>query len=269
MKPIPSLHTYNGTVFELVDQALEFVMSRVDFMIGRRGGPTAAAPTKPEFPSDAIQEALVNAVCHRDYTSNACVQVMLFRDRLEIINPGSLPKGTTKEDLYRVHDSNPRNEVIALAMSWTSYVEKSGSGTGEIIDKCRDHGLATPIYDPTEGFFKTIIWRNGYGPAASRHPVGTQSAPSQRAQSKGTVRGPSQGPKSEARVNDLSQGARKGPERAQKALSQGAKLAPSRGAESRGPSQGPESGGRGQEVWTFACGAAVDSDSDSFCVAQA
>ena len=78
--------------------------------------------------------------------------------------------------------------MIALAMSWTSYVEKSGSGTGEIIDKCRDHGLATPIYDPTEGFFKTIIWRNGYGPAASRHPVGTQS--------KGTVEGHSQGPKS-------------------------------------------------------------------------
>ena len=211
VKPIPSLHTYNGTVFELVDQALEFVMSRVDFMIGRRGGPTAAAPTKPEFPRDAIQEALVNAVCHRDYTSNACVQVMLFRDRLEIINPGSLPKGTTKEDLYRVHDSNPRNEVIALAMSWTSYVEKSGSGTGEIIDKCRDHGLAMPIYDPTEGFFKTIIWRNGYGPAASRHPVGTQSALSQgtksalsrRAESRGRVKGPERAQK-------------KGPERAQK-----------------------------------------------------
>ena len=216
VKPIPSLHTYNGTVFELVDQALEFVMSRVDFMIGRRGGPTAAAPTKPEFPSDAIQEALVNAVCHRDYTSNACVQVMLFRDRLEIINPGSLPKGTTKEDLYRVHDSNPRNEVIALAMSWTSYVEKSGSGTGEIIDKCRDHGLATPIYDPTEGFFKTIIWRNGYGPMSKRYPGvgpsrGIQSAPGQRAQSGARVRGP---------------------ERAQKALSLGTKSALSRGTKS-------------------------------------
>lgn len=108
-------------------------------------------------------------------------------DKAVIINPGSLLKGTTKEDLYRVHDSNPRNEVIALAMSWTSYVEKSGSGTGEIIDKCRDHGLATPIYDPTEGFFKTIIWRNGYGPAASRHPVGTKS--------RGRVKGPSQGPR--------------------------------------------------------------------------
>ena len=82
-----------------------------------------------------------------------------------------------------------------MQFSWTSYVEKSGSGTGEIIDKCRDHGLATPIYDPTEGFFKTIIWRNGYGPMSKRGPVDglnrvTQSeGPSQRAQSKGTVKG--------------------------------------------------------------------------------
>ena len=123
---------------------------------------------------------------------------------------------------------NPRNEVIALAMSWTSYVEKSGSGTGEIIDKCRDHGLAMPIYDPTEGFFKTIIWRNGYGPATSRHPVGTQSASSQGARSKG----PSRGPKSGARVG--------GPERAQKL----AQKALSQGAESKGRVKGPSQRGR-------------------------
>ena len=124
--------------------------------------------------------------------------------------------------------------MIALAMSWTSYVEKSGSGTGEIIDKCRDHGLATPIYDPTEGFFKTIIWRNGYGPTAKRDPVKGPSqraqsdGPCQRAQSKGTVSGPSQGPsrgpesrgpsqrgrveraQSEGTVGDPSQGAQSG-----------------------------------------------------------
>ena len=110
---------------------------------------TAAAPTKSEFPRDAIREAIVNAVCHRDYTSNACVQVMLFRDRLEIINPGPLPQGISVEDLYRTHDSVPRNSLIARAMSWTSYVEKSGSGTGVIIDKCTEHGLARPEFDPT------------------------------------------------------------------------------------------------------------------------
>ena len=163
VKPIPSLHTYHGTVFELVDQAVDFVMSRVDFAVGAHDGENAAAPTRSEFPRDAIREAIVNAVCHRDYTSNACVQVMLFRDRLEIINPGPLPRGITVEDLYRTHDSIPRNSLIARAMSWTSYVEKSGSGTGEILDKCVEYGLARPEFDPTTGFFKTIIWRAGIG----------------------------------------------------------------------------------------------------------
>ena len=153
-----------------------------------RGGP------RPNLPR-STREAIVNAVCHRDYTSNACVQVMLFRDRLEIINPGPLPQGISVEDLYRTHDSVPRNSQIARAMSWTSYVEKSGSGTGVIIDKCTEHGLARPEFDPTSGFFKTIIWRTGSdaakGPsrgAQSRGRVkGAESWPSQMAQSNGPV----------------------------------------------------------------------------------
>ena len=223
VKPIPSLHTYHGTVFELVDQAVDFVMSRVDFAVGAHDGESAAAPTRSEFPRDAIREAIVNAVCHRDYTSNACVQVMLFRDRLEIINPGPLPRGITVDDLYHTHDSIPRNSLIARAMSWMSYVEKSGSGTGEILDKCVEYGLARPEFDPTTGFFKTIIWRAGIGNrvkgpsrrglvrgpshvgpkkraqeadprnGAGRHPVGTQSRHPVEGASQGLVEGASQG----------------------------------------------------------------------------
>ena len=218
VKPIPSLHTYHGTVFELVDQAVDFVMGRVDFAVGAHDGENAAAPTKSEFPRDAIREAIVNAVCHRDYTSNACVQVMLFRDRLEIINPGPLPHGISVEDLYRTHDSVPRNSLIARAMSWTSYVEKSGSGTGVIIDKCTEHGLARPEFDPTSGFFKTIIWRNGSG----------TEGPGQGAQSRGRVGGPSQ----KGRVVAQS----RGPVAAQ---SRGPVRGPSQGAQSRGPVRGP------------------------------
>ena len=163
-KPLPALHTYNGTVFEQIDQALDFVMSRVDFYVG--APKKAAAPTKPEFPDDAIREAIVNAVCHRDYTDSGCVQVMLFKDRLEIINPGTLPRGWTAKDLVRSHDSRPHNELLALAMSWTSYVEKSGSGTTDIIAKCRSWGLGAPEYYPETSDFKTVIWRRGFGPDA-------------------------------------------------------------------------------------------------------
>ena len=133
----------------------------------------------------------VNAVCHRDYASNACVQVMLFRDRLEVINPGCLPKGTTVEDLSISHDSNPRNHVIARAMSWTSYVEKSGSGTGEIIRLCREAGLADPTFESKTGHFKTIIWRRGYGLGSKS---GTQVRGLSQGSSQGRVKRPSEGP---------------------------------------------------------------------------
>jgi len=47
------------------------------------------APVAYEIPPEVISEAIVNAIAHRDYTSNASVQVMLFSDRLEVWNPGN------------------------------------------------------------------------------------------------------------------------------------------------------------------------------------
>jgi len=58
-------------------------------------------------------EAIVNAVAHKDYTSNASVQVMLFADRLEVWNPGELPPSLTPERLREPHPSIPHNPLIA------------------------------------------------------------------------------------------------------------------------------------------------------------
>lgn len=93
-KPIPSYQIYKGTVFELVDQALDFVLSKIARTVGTRAA-GAQAPVDYELPREAVAEAIVNAVAHRDYTSNASVQVMLFADRLEIWNPGELPPQLT------------------------------------------------------------------------------------------------------------------------------------------------------------------------------
>ena len=82
-KPIPSYQIYKGTVFELVDQAVDFVMSKITRTVGTRAaGP--AAPVDYELPRDAVAEAIVNAVAHRDYASNASVQVMLL-DRKSVV----------------------------------------------------------------------------------------------------------------------------------------------------------------------------------------
>ena len=82
-KPIPSYQVYKGTVFELVDQAVDFVLSKINRSIGTRAE-SVRAPRTYEIPPEVVTEAIVNAVAHRDCTGNGSVQVMLFADRLEV-----------------------------------------------------------------------------------------------------------------------------------------------------------------------------------------
>ena len=159
-KPFPSYHIYHGTVFEQIDQALDFVMSRVDHWVGARdAAKSAQAPARSEFPIEAVREAIVNAVCHRDYTDDGSVQVMLFRDRLEVLNPGTLPRGWTAANLLQTHDSKPHNGILATAMQWAGYVEKSGYGTEDIVRKCKAWGLRVPEYHPSAVDFRLVLWR--------------------------------------------------------------------------------------------------------------
>ena len=113
-KPLPAYQICRGTLFDMIDQATAFVMDRVDLEVGTRAeGRTASVPTNYELPPDAVKEAIVNAVVHRDYTSKGSVQVMLFRNRLEVWNPGQLPYGLTVSKLLEPHKSLPANPLIA------------------------------------------------------------------------------------------------------------------------------------------------------------
>ena len=144
---------------ELADQAIRFVMTHISNWVGTRSsGDTAEVPTKFELPYDAVKEAIVNAVCHRDYTSHESVQVMLFADRLEVWNAGRLPEGLTVEKLKGAHPSLPPNELLALPMYLKGYIEKSGTGTEDMIEKCRAWGLRDPVFNE-DGDFRVVIWR--------------------------------------------------------------------------------------------------------------
>jgi predicted HTH transcriptional regulator len=166
-KPIPSYQVYRGTVFELVDQAIDFVMSKITRSVGTRAeGPQA--PVEYELPRQAVAEAIVNAVAHRDYASNASVQVMLFADRLEVWNPGELPPPLTLEQLRRPHASIPRNPLISEPLFLAHYVERAGTGTLDMIALCREAGLAEPEFRQDGGQFVQTIWRDWLtGPVVS------------------------------------------------------------------------------------------------------
>jgi hypothetical protein len=144
-KPIPFYQVYKGTVFELVDQAVDFVLSKINLAVGTRAAGTQA-PVAYEMPPEVVREAIVNAVAHRDYTSNGSVQVMLFADRLEVWNPGTLPPSLTLAQLRQPHGSVPGNPLLAEPLYLTKYIERMGTGTGDMIERCRKADLPEPEF---------------------------------------------------------------------------------------------------------------------------
>jgi predicted HTH transcriptional regulator len=157
-KPIPSYQIYKGTVFELVDQAVDFVMGKLARAVGTRAQ-SNQAPVTYELPREVVAEAIVNAVAHRDYASNASVQVMLFADRLEIWNPGELPQPLTLARLRVAHPSIPRNPLVAEPMFLASYTEKAGTGTVDMIHRLKAAGLPAPEFVQDGGFFVQRVRR--------------------------------------------------------------------------------------------------------------
>lgn len=164
-KPIPSYKVFKGDVFELVDQAVDFVLSKLDYSIGTREK-EVNIPGEYEIPKEIVAEAIVNAVAHRDYTSNGSVQVMLFRDRLEIWNPGTLPLGWTTEKLKKMHTSVPANPLLAEPMYLAGYIERLGTGTADIVRIAREAGLKEPEFEQDDAF-RTVLYR----PMTVKEPI--------------------------------------------------------------------------------------------------
>ncbi|MBR4842348.1 MAG: hypothetical protein IK006_04560 [Bacteroidaceae bacterium] len=94
----------------------------------------------------AVTEAIVNAVVHRDYASTGSVQVMLFKDRLEVWNPGRLPQGITIVKLGGEHQSIPVNPLLARPVYLAGYIEQLGTGTTDLINRCVGLGLKRPEF---------------------------------------------------------------------------------------------------------------------------
>ncbi len=158
-KPIPSYQVYKGDLFELVDAAIDFVMGKLNREVGTRAV-SNEAPVTYEIPRDAVAEAIVNAIAHRDYSSNASVQVMLFSDRLEVWNPGCLPPSLTIDSLRRPHASIPHNPLIAESLFLTRIVERAGSGILDMIELCAESGLRPPEFRQDAGSFVQTLWRS-------------------------------------------------------------------------------------------------------------
>ncbi|MCP4578247.1 MAG: DUF4062 domain-containing protein [Deltaproteobacteria bacterium] len=158
-KPIASQQPYEGRLIQVIDEAVEFVLGKIDRRVGIRER-SAQAPVTFEIPRPVILEAIVNAVAHRNYRSNGFVQVIVFADRMEVWNPGELPPELTPQLLREPHGPMPRNPLIAEPLYRVKYVEKAGTGTTDMIADCKKAGLPEPDFEQRGPYFVVTVWRD-------------------------------------------------------------------------------------------------------------
>ena len=144
------MKSFEGPLVPVLEQAYDFII---------RNTPTTATFPKNDlqrldeflYPPEAIREGLVNAFAHRDYTdSSGGIAVHIYPKRLEIWNSGSLPEGITPETLINGHLSVLRNPDIAHVLYLRGFMEKIGRGSVLILRKCKERGLAEPVWTSDE-----------------------------------------------------------------------------------------------------------------------
>lgn len=161
---------FDGDVVSNYQNALLYLQSHLntEYII------TSVRTNKLELPEDALREAIINAIAHRDYRSPANIQIFIFYDRVEIHNPGGLVAGLKLSDLGK--RSIPRNPLLFGMLYRMDLVEHVGSGLKRIRGAMKEYGLEVPVIEADEHWFAITFKRNAAlkGPKNSiekGHPI--------------------------------------------------------------------------------------------------
>lgn len=147
---------YTGSIFEQIEDAYQFVLRNIHLGAKIEG---IVRVDSYELPISAIRELIVNAVTHRSYVDEGCVQIAIFDNRLEITSPGMLFGGLTIEEMLE-GQSRPRNRAIASAFTAMKIIEHWGSGIPKVMRECRNYGLKEPELIELGVSFRVNVYRN-------------------------------------------------------------------------------------------------------------
>ena len=133
----------HGNLFEQVERTMELLLTKyTKAFISYKG---LSRIETYEYPEDALREALLNAVSHKDYTGCTPIQISVYPDKVMIWNFGQLPDNWTIEMLQQKHSSIPYNPDIANAFFRSGYVEAWGRGIEKINELCAGARLPLPL----------------------------------------------------------------------------------------------------------------------------
>ena len=149
-----------GNLFEQVEKTIEILFTKyIKAIISYEG---IHRVETYEYPKDAVREAILNALAHKDYSMGVPIQISVYDEKLMIWNYGQLPEDWTVENLKQKHSSIPYNPDIANAFFRAGLVESWGRGTIKIIEQCEEHGLPKPEFENSGKDFWVIFRKDIY-----------------------------------------------------------------------------------------------------------
>ncbi|MCG2719302.1 MAG: putative DNA binding domain-containing protein [Nanoarchaeota archaeon] len=152
---------FKGNIFNLLEQSESYIKEHINWRAELK---ERVRKEIPEIPIRAITEALVNSLCHRDYENRKGNEVAIFKDRVEIYNPGLFPEGYDQKDFFSgTERSILRNPFIANTLYLSKDIERWGSGIKRIHDACKEENVKVEFKKLKSGFL-VVFYRKEEGP---------------------------------------------------------------------------------------------------------
>ncbi len=134
----------HGNLFEQVEKTMELLFTKyIKAMISYDD---IYRIETFEYPKEAVREALLNAIAHKDYTGATPIQISVYKDKIMIWNYGELPENWTIDTLQKKHSSIPHNPDISNAFFRIGYIEAWGRGIRKMNEQCAAAGSPQPLY---------------------------------------------------------------------------------------------------------------------------
>jgi len=141
-----------GNIFDLIEIGEGYIRKNIKWPVNFKSGSMERVEI-PEIPLEAIREALINSLIHRDFKNPKSNEIAIYKDRIEIFNPGEFPEGYKPEDFIEGKEgSMPRNPLIANTLYLSKDIEKWGSGFKRIYDECQKENVKVEFRIKKNGF---------------------------------------------------------------------------------------------------------------------
>ena len=145
-----------GNILELSNIGETYVKEHIRWTVNFKSGRLERLEI-PEIPVDSIREAIMNSLCHQSMISNQDVEIAIYKNRIEIYNPGQFPEEYTPEDFINGNGKSVlRNKLIGQTLFLSHEVETFGTGIRRIYEECKKNDVKVEFRQDKLGF--TVVF---------------------------------------------------------------------------------------------------------------